>query len=428
MISRPTFVATLLLMPLCSTLFAQNDLEELRKTLVEKSAARIEAANTAWAKDGAQFLESGDRNLMTMFESLQPEIQTPLFASLAIMLGDTASLSQVSRVLQLLNSVLDHSSSARLLSLLDKLPASERAKTIYMIIKYGSSATQLEAERYLSTTDARLQQSIVEASLLYADGNNILAMSKKIDYKKFDVSELGAILGILSEREFNGQMFIAPEAFNVSSKDFRIGLLTLLTAYPQPDTAAYFLRESIENGLEPKSIEVSKLAVRAFEAGAKVFKWSRHQNKYQRFLKAEPEHRLAEEIAYSLHRLGDRKGTKHLLDKPEQEYRDNNGEWPYAVSLGTMQVRLGLYSEAYRVFDKAYTKGVKNERVRRSMKRDDFVWAARAAAGAKRPSVAFDWLNSSGLSIYELKDIGKYSEFEPYLDRGNFIALFSLDS
>jgi hypothetical protein len=126
--------------------------------------------------------------------------------------------------------------------------------------------------------------------------------------------------------------------------------------------------------------------------------------------------------------LGDRKGTKHLLDKPEQEYRDNNGEWPYAVNLGSMQVRLGLHSEAYRVFHSAYTQGVKNEQVRRRMKSDDFVWAARAAAGAKRPSVAFDWLNSSGLSIAELKDVGKYSEFEPYLDRDSFIALFSLDN
>ena len=428
MISRPTFVATLLLMPLCSTLFAQNDLEGLRKILVDKSAARIEAANTAWAKDGAQFLESGDRNLMALFESLQPEIQTPLFASLDTMLGNPAKFGHVSRVLQLLNDVLDHSSAARLLLLLDRLPAGEKSKTIYTIIKHGSSATQLETERYINTTDARLLQSIVEASLLYADVSNILAMSKKIDYEKFQAEELGAIFGILAEREFSGELFIAPAAFEISSKEFRIGLLTLLAAYPQPDTAAYFIAESIEDGLEPKSLEVNQLAVLAFEAGAKVFKWSRYQNKYQRFLKAEPTHRLAKDIAYSLHRMGDRKGTKHLLDKPEQEYRDNNGDWPYAVNLGTMQVKLGLHSDAYRVFHSAYTQGIKNEQVRRRMKRDDFVWAARAAAGAKRPSVAFDWLNSSGLSIDELKEVGMYSEFEPYLDRDSFIALFSLDN
>jgi hypothetical protein len=428
MISRPTFVATLLLMPLCSTLFAQNNLEELRKILVDKSAARIEAANTAWAKDGAQFLESGDRNLMALFESLQPEIQTPLFSSLDTMLSDPAKLGQASRVLQLLNNVLDHSSAARLLLLLDRLPAGEKSKTIYTIIKHGSSATQLETERYINTTDARLLQSIVEASLLYADVSNILAMSKKIDYEKFQAEELGAIFGILAEREFNGELFIDPAAFEISSKEFRVGLLTLLAAYPQPDTAAYLITESIEDGLEPKSLEVNQLAVLAFEAGAKVFKWSRYQNKYQRFLKAEPMHRLAKDIAYSLHRLGDRKGTKHLLDKPEQEYRDNNGDWPYAVKLGTMQVKLDLHSDAYRIFHSAYTQGIKNEQVRRRMKRDDFVWAARAAAGAKRPSVAFDWLNSSGLSIIELKEVGKYSEFEPYLDRDSFIALFSLDS
>ena len=428
MISRPTFVATLLLLPLCSTLLAQNDLEGLRKVLVNKSASRIEAANTAWAKDGAQFIEDGNRNLMAMFESFQPEIQTPLFASLDTMLGDPAKSGQAARVLQLLNNVLDHSSSARLLLLLDRLPASERPRSIYTIVKYGSRATQLEAERYLNTKNSRLLQSVVEASLLYADGSKVFAMSEKIDYEKFDVDELGAIFGILAEREFSGKLFIAPEAFEVPSKEFRIGLLTLLAAYPQPDTAAYFINESIEDGLEPKSIAVNQLAILAFEAGAKVFKWSRHQNKYQRFLKAKPTHRLASDIAYSLHRLGDRKGTKHLLDKPEQEYRDNNGEWSYAVNLGSMQVKLGLHSEAYRVFHSAYTQGVKNEQVRRRMLREDFVWAARAAAGAKRPSVAFDWLNSSGLSIKELKEVGKYSEFEPYLDRDSFIALFSLDN
>jgi hypothetical protein len=428
MISRPTFVATLLLLPMCSTLCAQNGLEDLRKILVNKSASRIEAADTAWAKDGAKFIERGDRNLLAMFESLQPEIQTPLFASLDTMLGDPAKLGQTSRVLQLLKNVLDHSSSARLLLLLDKLPESEKSKTIYTIIKHGSSATQLEAERYINTTDTRLLQSIVESSLLYADSSNIFAMSKNIDYTKFDVNELGAIFGILAEREFNGQLFIAPEAFEVSSKEFRFGLLTLLIAYPQPDTADYFISESIGNGLEPESVELSKLAILSFEAGAKVFKWSRHQQKYQRFLKSDPGHRLAEDIAYSLHRLGDRKGTKHLLDKPEQEYRENNGEWSYAVKLGAMQVKLGLHSEAYRIFNSAYTQGVKNEQVRRRMKREDFVWAARAAAGAKRPSVAFDWLNSSGLSIAELKDVGMYSEFRPYLDRDNFIALFSLDN
>jgi hypothetical protein len=428
MISRPTFVATLLLLPMCSTLCAQNGLEGLRKILVNKSASRIEMANAAWAKDGPEFLENGHRSLMSRFIALQPEIQTPVFASLDTLLGDSARLGQVSHVLELLTKVLDHSAAARLLSLLEKLPAVERPKSIYAIIKHGSSATQLESERYLNTTDSRLLQSIVEASLLYADIHNILPMSKKIDYTKFDVDELGAIFGILAERKFNGQLFLAPEALKVSSKDFRIGLLTLLEAYPQPDTAAYFISESIGDGLEPKSIVMSKLAIKSFEAGARVFKWSIHQNKYQRFLKDYPAHHLANYVAKSLHLLGDRKGTKHLLDKPEQEYRDNNGEWSYAVRFGAMQVELGLYSEAYRVFDKAYTKGVKNEQVRRRMKRDDFIWMARAAAGAKRPSIAFDWLESSGLSLQELKEVGKCIEFEPYLDNDKFIALFSLDS
>jgi|GEM_PF-5674410 hypothetical protein len=428
MIIRPTFVAALLVLSLCSTMSAQNDLENLRKVLVQKSAARIDAANAAWAIHGANFIETGDRNVMTQLESYKPEIQTALFVTLESMLSIPENAGKTSRVLQLLHSVLDHSSAAKLLMLLDKLPPSERHQSIYSIIKYGAPATQLDAKRFLNTDSPRLLQSIIEAFLLYGDERHIFDMSKLIDYQTFDVNELGAIFGILAERNFNSQLFIAAEAFTVTSKEFRIGLLTLLAKYPQPEAAPYFISESIGDGLEPKAIEINRLAILAFEAGAKIYKWSRYQNKYQRFLKSDPLHRLAIDVGYSLHRLDDDKGTKFLLDKPEQEYRDNDGQWPYAVKLGTMQVELGLHSDAYHVFHRAYTKGVKNEQVRRRMKRDDFVWAARAAAGAKRPSVAFDWLNASGLSITELKEVGKYSEFAPYLERDRFIALFSLDN
>ncbi|MFT7517613.1 MAG: hypothetical protein ACI84O_001408 [Myxococcota bacterium] len=427
MIKSLTFITALLLL-LCSTLSAQDGIEELRKVLSQRSAANTDAAIAAWQLHGDKFLETGDRDLMSQLQTFKPEIQTPVFAALKSRIGDTTKLSETSRILQLLNTVLDHSSAARLLTMLDQLPASEISKSMYAIIKYGSPATQLNAQKHIAQADEPLLQSIIESSLLYADESYIPKLSKLIDYSKFDLEELGAIFEILAEREFSSELYLDPKVFEITDKDFRIGLLILLAAYPQAETANYFIAESIGDGLEPQDTEIHALAISAFEAGAKQFKWSRYQNQYQRFLKATPDHRLAVDIAWCLHRLEDNKGTNFLLAEPEREYRENNGSWPYAVQLGTMQVKLGLHSDAYKVFHRAHTQGVKNQQVRRLMKRQDFVWAARAAAGAKRPSDALDWLNDSGLSLPELHEVGKFDEFAPYLDNDKFIALFGLDN
>ncbi|MDP6963856.1 MAG: hypothetical protein QGF46_06800 [Planctomycetota bacterium] len=425
---RLPFVLFLTLCLSPSVFAQQQDLEHLKSVLEQRSAARIAAAENAWQLQGEKFLASGDRNLLEQLASYKPEIQGPVFAAIERCLASKELASQLPRLLQLLATVLDQSSAAKLLFLFDKLPANERPSVAYSIIKHGSSVTQASTLLYLPSANPRLAQSIVESSLLYGTQSQIPELSEKIDYQGFEPVELGAILGLLAEREFDSEFSYQSSSLQINNIDFRIGLLELMIAKPWSDSASYLIKESIEDGLQPSSQEIKKLALLAFESGASEFKWSRHQNKLQRFLKAEPKHPLATDVAYTLHRLGDRKGTSYLLDGPEQEYIDNDGVWPYAVALGKLQVELGLHSDAYKVFHRSYTKGVKNEQVRRRMKRQDFVWAARAAAGAKRPSEAFDWLGNSGLSMDELRQVGKFPEFEPYLDRDQFKALFSIEN
>lgn len=428
MITRLPFVSALLLF-LPPMLCAQDSsLEQLRAVLAERSAAGVAAAESAWEKHGSDFLKTGDRNLMAQLEGFKPEIQSPLFTELSRRLKSRQNLHEVPRIMQLLKAVLDQSSSARLLTLVPQLPETDIPQAVYSIIKHGAPSTQLHAQSMLASAKPRLLQSIVEATVLYANESFIPKMFQLIDYETFNLSELGAIFGILAERDFNQDFSFPESVYLISNTEFRIGLLELLAAYPNSLAAIYLIKESIEDALEPTSREIKIAALLAFEAGAKQFKWSRHQNKLQRFLKAEPQHRLATDIAHTLHRLGDKKGTNHLLSRPERDHRDNDGSWPYAVKLGTLQVELGLHSDAYKVFHGSYTKGIKNEQVRRRMKRQDFIWAARAAAGAKRPSVAYDWLSQSGLSMEELHDVADFPEFAPYLEREQFILLFSLDN
>mgnify|MGYP001367148020 CR=1 FL=1 len=168
-------------------------------------------------------------------------------------------------------------------------------------------------------------------------------------------------------------------------------------------------------------------ALQAFEAGSSQFKWSKEQNKLQRFLKSNPKDGVAKEVAWTLHRLGDSKGAQFLLEGPQKSYKDSKGEWRYAVSLAKLQTELGLHKEAYSVFSRSY-KAIRNPQSRNRIRGEDCIWAARAAAGAKRPTEALEWLDRSGYSTKELKQYKSMPEFEPYLDRIGFEALFGSQS
>ncbi|MBC8371287.1 MAG: hypothetical protein H8E25_14900, partial [Planctomycetes bacterium] len=381
MFKRPTFVLAFML-SLLSTTPAQSGLEGLREVIVARNADKIATAHAAWAKHGPEFIKTGDRVLMTELKGLAPEIQEPLFEALAVRANDPAMSNETSRILQLLTDVLDQGSAARLLLILDTLPLGLRPEAAYSIIKCGAAPTQAQAKKLISQKNTRLSQSIVGALLLHGDPKFIPELSQIIDYENYDFDELGAILWSLAEIDFDTPFIVPEEAFLISSKEFRIGLITLLEKHPNVNAGDYLIRESIGESLKPKSPETAKLAVLAFEAGAREFNWSVLLNQYQRLLKSTPKHFLAKDIAYSLHRLGDKKGTKFLLSAPEKSYRDNNRNWWHATVLGSMQVELGLHADAYKVFKYSYDRAVKDESDYRKIKAQDLIWAARAPAGS----------------------------------------------
>ena len=92
-----------------------------------------------------------------------------------------------------------------------------------------------------------------------------------------------------------------------------------------------------------------------------------------------------------------------------------------------LQVELNLHKEAYSVFTRSY-KAIRNPQNRNRIRGEDCIWAARAAAGARRPTEALEWLDRSGYSTKELRQYKSMPEFKSYLDRIGFEALFGTEN
>ncbi|MDA1260605.1 MAG: hypothetical protein O3A20_08270 [Planctomycetota bacterium] len=114
-----------------------------------------------------------------------------------------------------------------------------------------------------------------------------------------------------------------------------------------------------------------------------------------------------------------------MLDEVEREARENPQSYRSQLALARRQVDVGDHSDAFKNYKKTFDS-LEGTAFERSISSDDFVWAARAAAGSRRSKESGQWLEDSGLNPVELAKYKDQPEFSTFLDKQPFKRLFGL--
>ena len=130
-------------------------------------------------------------------------------------------------------------------------------------------------------------------------------------------------------------------------------------------------------------------------------------------------------MAWALHRIGNREGSKYLLAELKEEAEANPRDWRIQLGYARRLVDLESFSDAYKIYRFQFERLEKTPEIFR-VNNSDWLCAARAAAGARRPADSGKWLGRARMSPSELRSYRDLPEFEPYLAKQPFKRLFGI--
>ncbi|MCP4094071.1 MAG: hypothetical protein GY747_11540 [Planctomycetes bacterium] len=399
-------------------------LEQLVSTLEQQTLERRSAAETAWKTQGKIYLTQPSRGTMSTLLDFAPYIQEPVLDSLESNLRTTGSNpAQIGDLLQLLGRCMNRGGAARLLPLLPELPKEHRATALRYAIEQGGVRTRRSAHTYLSSQQADVRQSALETLLLHQDERLVPGLLANVDPGHVDLESFGAILELVAQRELPEGVLLPKSFYEQKGLDFINGLVSFMGRYPQPDTEDYLVERALLPRNEGLSIEARKSALGAYESGSAAFRWRAGTRQMTRFLKDENPGEATYAVAWTLHRLGEKSGRKHLLAGPEERAKANPDDWRTQMVLGRMQVDVGEFNSAYKTIKNTFEE-IDGTPAGRRLSPDDYLYAARAAAGARRPKESGRWLTATRYSPIELAPYRDLPEFQQYLKKAPFNHLF----
>ena len=400
--------------------------EKLTASLEQRTAARRAAAEKAWTDHGAAYLAQPARATMDPLLDFSPEIQEPLLRALEQSIrGElTAPDAQVS-ILQLLARCLNSGGSARLIEILPQLPPTQQASTLRTAIEHGGPRTLSHARTYLDHSTLALRQAALEGLLLQLEPSQLPALVSRFDYAHMDLELFGATLDSLAERDLPAEFQLPAYTFEQTHRSFIAGVVNFLAQHPQENAEDYLLNRVLDRKSEGLSTEAKMESLQAYEAGAHSFRWNTGVRALTRDLKDMARSPFSLEIAWTLHRLGEKAGRSYLLKLPEDIARRNPDDWRAQFTLAQLQVEVSEFQSAYRLYKKTFDS-LEGTPVARRVEKWDYFYAARAAAGAKRSKESGQWLVASRLRPEELAPYRDLPEFGPYLKKDPFKRLLKV--
>ncbi|NQU50268.1 MAG: hypothetical protein HQ519_16580 [Planctomycetes bacterium] len=396
-------------------------LDAMAVELRQRTAERRFAAATAWKKSGEALLKSPDGALKPLLMDNAPEIQDSILSSLKKELSTAPPDStRVRAHLDLLQSVINASGADRVARLLPKLPTGMELDFYQSLCKAGGSTTLRVLEQRLNSPDSDQRIGALMALL----GNGPLELCQGwLDHSPPDGLDRSArlsVLGTLSERGLLDN-FRLPEAWlKLEHPREHDALFTYLLAHPQDHAEDFVLDEVLNSN---NLLQLRSDGLKILEHGVNEFNWRDCKRKLGAILRDKDGDPLAEQTAWVLHRMDEKTGKKFLLAGPEAEVRRNRANWRNHLELGELQVKLSEFRDAF----KSYKDGIEIAEARRgNLRSSDWLYAARAAAGARKTKEAGNWLARTRMSPSELAPYRDLPEFAPLLDKQPFKRLFGM--
>jgi tetratricopeptide (TPR) repeat protein len=413
-----------LLASLTPPAFLQSEsggLDAVAAALRERTAERRTAAAKTWETQGEAFLKEPEGSLKSILLNNAPEIQDPILQSLKAGLGaKTPDISNIDAHLKLLRQVVNASGADRLARLLDDLPGNLEIGLFETLALQGGATS-------LKTLESRIRgnddgQRIAALLVLLKHGPMELCQSWMglAPPDKLGTSARISALLVLADRELPADFALLPIWLTLQDSREHDALFRLFLAHPQKDAEKLVLDLVLDSNRLP---ELRENGLEILENGVQLFNWRNSKRKLGAILRDKEGDPLAVETAWVLHRMGEKMGKKFLLAGPEAEVRRNRANWRSHLTLGELQVKLGEFRDAYKSFHDAIEIAAARRGRLRAM---DYLYAARAAAGARKPKEAGDWLARTRMSASELAPYRNLPEFQPLLDKQPFIRLFGL--
>ena len=403
-----------------------SGVEGVLGALRDRSTMRRDAARAAWEQHGSAYLEEpgAEERIAPLLEHA-PEIQEAVLRELRNWLAaEEPDPARGDALLQLLGRTMSAAGADRLAALLPELPSGQRQSGLLFSVSRGGIRGVQIAERWLRGGSVTERQTAIDALLRHGEASRAAAWLAQVPVEDVDPAVLGAALGALAQRAELPQEFQVPEALlRDGPPAFRLGVLQLLAARPVAQAESYAGAIAV---LRSEDAEVRRAALTVLEAGAEPFRWRAAPKDLADFLDTYPTDPLAEDVAWALHRMGHRDGARYLVAGPEAALRANPKDYRARMRLGRTYVELGKFRDAYKEYRTAI-QDIEGTQSYRNVDALNWLFAARAAAGARRYSDGAEWLEQARMSPKELEPYRDLPEFQGALNKPAFRRLFGLE-
>jgi HEAT repeat protein len=398
---------------------SRGGLDSLATTLRARTAERRLSANQAWQAQQLEYFKAPDGPRLKSLAGFAPEIQNPLLSALNQELAAaTPRPDHLRALVSLLAQSMNSSGADRLAQKLDALGVDIRLIAIPALAKRGGpSSVQALKERLSSSVQAERSSALL-ALLTHGPAEMSARWMATVAPKSLQSKDRIRALEALSSRTLPGDFALPALWYALDDSREQLAVVSFLQTHPDRQAEDFVLALVLDSNQKP---EVRKAGLVVLEYGSQELKWRDTKRKLGAILRDKDGDPLAEEAAWVLHHLGEKVGTRYLLAGPTNEVKSNKSSWRAYLDLGEMQVRLGEFRDAY----KNYSTAMRVAEARRGrLGSRDWLYASRAAAGARKIKDAGDWLARTSMSQAELAPYRNLPEFAPYLEKQPFKRLF----
>lgn len=398
-----------------------SSLETWLAELETRTAARRARAAEVWSAEGPAWL-AGEAHRLAALLDAAPEIQGPVLTTLEKALADGKASQSYPALLGLLGKVMNPAGAERLHALMGTLPAAVQPAAARAVIGRGGPGLWNAGRSLASGAPGPLRQAAAQTLLLVVPEEETLAWAAVLDPADGEAAGLGETLAALKNRSLPAAFALPPAVYATPDAGLQRDLARFLLVHPAEGAQSFL----VERSLDPaRPREERALFLAGFEVGAKRFRYRDGERTMEQFLENAPRSEASEDVAWTLLRLGSRNAKGFLLEDVEREARENPESYRAQLALARRQVDVGDHSDAFKNYKKTF-EALEGTAFERSISSDDFVWAARSAAGTRRSKEAGQWLEESGLNPVELAAFKDQPEFATFLDKQPFKRLFGL--
>ncbi|MBC8330005.1 MAG: hypothetical protein ISR76_03760 [Planctomycetes bacterium] len=413
-----------LLAPLICASPQEGGAEAMASQLAERSAERRAVAVRTWQEHGEAWLAAADEQARGFLLERSPEIQEPLMAALwAEAATEVPAPERIQALLGLLGESMNGAGADRLVRGRPRLPASMRLAAVEAALKRGSGAAELAAEGYLRTGRPEERSRALRILLSFGGASHAAAWLEPAPWAELDLAQVGSGLQALALRQALPEDFRLPEAaFALRHPQMIRGVLAVLEKRPDRLSEEFLGEIALMAAAEEQD---RRRALAAIEVAAPEFRWRRVIRDLESFLDGVGNDPMAEDIAWTLHRLESKKGSSFLTAEMRAGVKANPSDYRSRFRLGARYVDMAMFKDGFKEF-KAGIQDLQGTPQYTRIDRLTWVSAARAACGSRRYTEGLEWLKNARMSPRELEEYRALPEFEDALAKPAFKKVFGI--